>query len=101
MRKRGYLDLTPAELRARRTAFIGLALLAMPPLLTLCHLHQFLCQATWDGGFASVVALAPLFPWVPAVVLLMVAGLTVTVFGGVLLILATPCTEPSAIAATT
>jgi hypothetical protein len=73
----------------------------MPPLLTLCHLHQFLCQATWDGSFASVVAPAPLFPWMPAVALLMVAGLIATLSGGVLLILATPRTEPSPIPATT
>jgi len=75
-------------------------LLGVPPLLTRCHLHQFLCQATWDVSFASIVALAPLFPWAPAVARLMVAGLIVTVLGGVLLMLATPHTEPSPIPAT-
>jgi hypothetical protein len=81
MRKRGYLDRTRAELRARRVAFSGLALFVMPPLLTLCHVHQFLCQATWDSGLASLVALAPLFPWMLCVALLMLIGAGVSIAG--------------------
>jgi hypothetical protein len=93
MRKRGYLDRTPAELRARRVAFSGLALFAMPPLLTLCHVHQFLCQATWDSSLASLVALAPLFPWMLYVALLMLMGVGVSTLGGTLLLLARPPTR--------
>jgi hypothetical protein len=90
MAKRSYLDLTPAELRARRIALLGLALLVMPPLLTLCHLHQFLCQATWNGTFTSLIALAPLFPWTSGVALLMLAGLGLCLVGGALFLLAAP-----------
>jgi hypothetical protein len=86
MRKRGYLDFTPAEHRARRIALLGMALFVMPPLLTLCHLHQFLCQARWDSTFASLVALLPLFPWMASVALLMLVGCSVAVFGGILLL---------------
>jgi len=95
MRKRAFLDLTPAELRARRIAFFGLALLVLPALLTLCHLHQFLCQATWGGSFESLVALAPLFPWMAGVTLLMLGGLLATAIGGVLLFLATRSSIPA------
>jgi hypothetical protein len=90
MRKRGYLDRTPAELRARRVAFSGLALIVMPPLLTLCHVHQFLCQATWDSSLASLVALAPLFPWMLGVALLMLIGIALSIVGGTLLLFARP-----------
>jgi hypothetical protein len=93
MRRRGYLDFTPAELRARRIVFFGLALLAMPPLLTLCHIHQFLCLATWDGTFASLVALAPLFPWMAGVALLMLVGFGMAVLGGILLLVAIPASD--------
>ena len=86
MRGRGYLDLTPAELRARRVTFFGLALFVMPPLLTLCHVHQFLCQTTWDSSLASLVALAPLFPWMACVALLMLAGVGVSLVGGILIL---------------
>ena len=89
MRKRGYLDLTPSELHARRIAFSGLALAVLPPLLSLCHLHQLLCGATSGGSIESFVALVPLFPWVTGVALLMLGGLVVTAIGGVLLLLAT------------
>jgi hypothetical protein len=81
MRKRGYLDRTPAELRARRVAFSRLALFVMPPLLTLRHVNQFLCQATWDSNLASLVALAPLFPWMLYVALLMLIGIGVSIVG--------------------
>jgi hypothetical protein len=84
------LDRTPAELRARRVAFSGLALFVMPPLLTLCHVNQFLCQATWDSSLASLVALAPLFPWMMCVALLMLIGVGVSMVGGTLLLLARP-----------
>jgi hypothetical protein len=97
MRKRGYLDLTPAELRARRVAFSGLALFVMPPLLTLCHVNQFVCQATWGGSLASLVALAPLFPWMLYVALLMFIGVGVSIVGGTLLLLARP-PSPTALA---
>ena len=93
MRKLGYLDRTREELRARRVAFSGLALFVMPPLLTLCHVHQFLCQATWDSSLASLVALAPLFPWMLCVVLLMLIGVGVSIVGGTLLLLARPPTR--------
>src|SRR5262245_22414741 len=96
MRKRGYLDLTPAELRARRVAFVGLALIVMPPLLALCHVHQFLCQVTWDSTFASLVALAPLFPWMLCVAALMLAGLGAAVLGGILLLAARPASTTTA-----
>jgi hypothetical protein len=101
MRKRGYLELTPAELHARRIALSGLALLVLPPLLTLCHLHQFLCQATWGGSFESLVALAPLFPWMAGVALLTFAGLIATAIGGVLLLLSTRNSEIPSILTTT
>jgi hypothetical protein len=93
MRKRGYLDLTPAELRARRVTFFGLALFVMPPLLTLCHVNQFLCQATWDSRLASLAALAPLFPWMLCIALLMIIGVGVSIVGGILLFLARPPTQ--------
>ena len=86
----GYLDLTPTELRARRVAFVGLSLLVMPPLLTLCHLHQFLCQATWDSSVTALVALAPLSPWMAGIALLMLCGLITAVLGGVLLLVSAP-----------
>lgn len=93
MRGRGYLDLTPAELRARRVTFFGLALFVLPPLLTLCHVHQFLCQMSWNSNLASLVALAPLFPWMLSVALLMLVGVGVSIVGGTLLLLARPPTR--------
>jgi hypothetical protein len=96
MAKRGYLDLTPAELRARRLALLGLALFAMPPLLALCHVHQFLCQVTWGGSVASLVALWPLFPWMLGVALLMAAGLGVAALGGLALVLVRPASTIAA-----
>ena len=90
MRRRGYLDLTPTELRARRVVFAGLTLFVLPPLLTLCHLHQFVCQATWDSGLTSFVVLAPLFPWVAGVALLMLGGLITALLGGVLYLFPAP-----------
>ena len=85
MRKR-YLDLTPGELQARRLIFWGSALLIMPPLLTLCHMQQFLCQASWENGAASLVAIAPLFVWLIPVAALMLAGLLTATLGAVLLL---------------
>jgi len=85
MRKR-YLDLTPGELQARRLIFRGSALFVMPPLLTLCHIHQFVCQASWGGGVASLLAIAPLFSWLLPVTALMLAGLLTATLGAVLLL---------------
>ena len=85
MRKR-YLDLTPGELQARRLMFWGGALFVMPPLLTLCHMQQFLCQASWENGAASLVAIAPLFVWLIPVAALMLTGLLTATLGAILLL---------------
>jgi hypothetical protein len=89
MRKRGYLELTPEEHRARRVAFLGVALLVMPPLLTLCHLDQVICQAVWRLDVASLIALWPLFPWMLIVAVIMLCGLTLIAIGGALLFVVT------------
>jgi hypothetical protein len=86
MRKRGYLDLSPGELRARRLIFRGSALFVLPPLLSLCHLQQFACQASWRSGVASVLAMVPLFPWLLPVAALMLAGLVTAGLGAALLL---------------
>ena len=86
MRKRGYLDLTAAELQARRLIFHGSALFVIPPLLSLCHMQQFVCQASWENGIASLVAMAPLFPWLLPVAALMLIGLGSAAFGAVMLL---------------
>jgi len=86
MRKRGYLDLTQGELQARRLIFHGGALFVMPPLLSLCHMQQFICQASWQGGFASLVAMTPLFPWLLPVAALMLAGFATAALGAMLLL---------------
>jgi hypothetical protein len=85
MRKR-YLDLTPGELQARRLIFWGSALFIMPPLLTLCHMQQFLCQASWENGAALLVAIGPLFVWLIPVAALMLAGLLTATLGAALLL---------------
>ena len=85
MRKQ-YLDLTPGELQARRLIFWGSALFIMPPLLTLCHMQQFLCQAGWESSAASLVAIAPLFAWLIPVAALMLTGLLAATLGAVLLL---------------
>jgi hypothetical protein len=84
MRKRGYLDLTPGELQARRLIFRGGALFVIPPLLSLCHMQQFACQVSWESGVASLVAMTPLFPWLLLVAALMLAGFATTTLGTVL-----------------
>ena len=88
MNERSYLDLTPKELRARRVTLCGLALVVMPPLLTLCHLDQYLCQASEIGDVAFLLTLWAVFPWMISVLLLMLGGLGIAVVGGILLLLA-------------
>jgi hypothetical protein len=87
MARRGYLDFTPQELRARRIAFFGLALFLMPPLLSLCHLEQFVCRAGWRIDVASLITLWSLFPWMVLVAVIMLCGLAILTIGGVLLLL--------------
>ena len=89
MRKRGYLDLTPEERRARRIAFSGMALFIMPPLLTMCHMEQFLCQASWHDGIEQIIFLRPMFPWMTTIAALMLAGLTLATAGGALMLVTT------------
>jgi hypothetical protein len=89
MRKRGYLNLTPEERRARRITFSGVALLIMPPLLTMCHMKQFLCQASWHGGVEQIISLWPMFPWMTTIAAPMLAGSTLATAGGVLMLVAT------------
>ena len=89
MRKRGYLNLTPKERRARRIAFSGVALFIMPPLLTMCHMKQFLCEASWHGGFEQIIFLWPMFPWMTTIAALMLAGLALATVGGVLMLVTT------------
>ena len=84
--RKGYLDLTPGELKAHRLIFWGSALFIMPPLLTLCHMQQFLCQASWENGAALLVAIGPLFVWLIPVAALMLAGLLTATLGAVLLL---------------
>jgi hypothetical protein len=88
MPKRGFLDLTPKELRARRAILFGLGLFVMPPLLTLCHLDQVVCQSIWRLDIVSLFELWPLYPWLLIVAAAMLCGLFTMAVGGVLLLLA-------------
>lgn len=85
MGRRNYLDLTPTEMAARRYVVWGLGLFTMPPLLTSCHLAQFLCRASWHSGIAPFLALWGVFPWMLPVALVMLGGLAMAALGGVLL----------------
>jgi hypothetical protein len=89
MRTRGYLNLTPEERRARRITFSGVALFIMPPLLTMCHVGQFACQASWHGGIEQILSLWPMFPWMTTIAALMLAGLTLATAGGALMLVTT------------
>src|SRR5262249_15583274 len=84
MRKRGYLDLTPTELLARRYVVWGVGLFAVPSLLTSCHTLNYLCQARWDGGALSLVTLWAPFPWMLPIALVMFGGLGMCMLGAVL-----------------
>jgi hypothetical protein len=66
--------------------FFGLALFLMPPLLTLCHLEQFVCRAGWRIDVASLITLWPLFRWMVFVAVIMLCGLAILTIGGVLLL---------------
>src|SRR5262245_12938787 len=90
MRKRGYHDLTPGELRARRLIFWGSALFVVPPLLSLCHLQQFACRASWEGSVASLVAIAPAFPWLFPIAALMLVGILTGTLGALLFLFEHP-----------
>jgi hypothetical protein len=86
MPKRGYLELTPGELQARRLIFGGGALFVMPPLLSLCHMQQFVCETFWRSGVASLAAMVPFFPWLLPVGALMLAGFVTATVGATLLL---------------
>jgi len=86
MARRAYLDLTPAELLARRYVVWGLGLFAMPPLLTSCHFGDYLCQAHWGGDVSPLVSLWALFPWLLPIALVMLGGLGMAALGGIVLL---------------
>src|SRR5215472_9816646 len=57
----------------------------MPPLLTSCHLAQFLCRAGSHSGIAPLIALWGFFSWMLPVALVMLGGLAMAALGGALL----------------
>jgi hypothetical protein len=83
--RRGYLDLTPAALLGRRYIVWGLSLAATTPLLTFCHVGNYLCQANWHGEISPLLALWPLFPWMLPIALAALGGLGTCLTGGVML----------------
>jgi hypothetical protein len=88
MSRRGYIDLTPKELLARRYIVWGLAFLFLPSLLTSCHFGDYLCRASWHGGVSLLVTLWSVFPWMIPVAIAALGGLGMIVLGGMLLLTA-------------
>jgi hypothetical protein len=81
MPKRGFLDLTPAELLARRSLLWGLGFLAMPPLLTSCHFGNYLCAASWREEISPLVSMWSLFPWMASIAAVQIGGMGMATFG--------------------
>jgi hypothetical protein len=81
MRKRSYLDLTPAELLGRRFVVWGLGFLAIPPLLASCHVGDYLCRASWHQPISPLVTMWALFPWAISIAAVQAGGIGMAAFG--------------------